>query len=78
MLLDEPTTGLDSEAALKLMTLLAKLAAKNRTVRCWCTCSCAQRCSSMRREWQARSQAWVREWKYMLHAHAYLVARQEG
>ena len=31
VLLDEPTTGLDSEAALKLMELLARLASKNRT-----------------------------------------------
>ena len=47
VLLDEPTTGLDSEAALKLMTLLAGLAAKNRTVRClYCTCSWAQALSA--------------------------------
>ena len=31
--LDEPTTGLDSENALKLMELLAKLSKKGRTVR---------------------------------------------
>ena len=30
--LDEPTTGLDSENALKLMELLARLSRKGRTV----------------------------------------------
>ena len=48
MFLDEPTTGLDSDSALSLVTLLKRLATRGRTVRvgllCVCVCVCVRVC----------------------------------
>ena len=53
--MDEPTTGLDSEAALNLMELLAGLAAKNRTVRpaLWLTWHGQAHAASRHAHWMA-------------------------